>query len=658
MFTTLGLFADTPCPQGHECTLLTCLFSHKSRNFAPKKHVPHAAKASEDDSVHVAKKLKVESDAPSSVQSLEASQRQPLSEVTTSTSTTAPPDLAKQSGNPEQAAPKLLSTTRPVSPPPSTRAGAKSAGQESSVASAAAAPQPLPPRKVPKESLNPRMLPKAPATHAVRSAILTKLHTAIVNLNERLSKDEDSSNKCFVLSRDELVTMALDEEEKVARESPGVYSNVIKLRIVKLMKMDLEEWAKEVMAHLNARYYKIKPVEPTQRAPKPITTGLPAQQEVALVTRLVTPLKGLEEFGYVTKLPTESEIKTAEKGVVESKGWEKCDRCGGRFQVFPGRREDGSLTSGGQCTYHPARPIYPARKKTDRVSHASESYFPCCGESLGTSSGCTKSNTHVFKVSETKRLASILQFKQTPTQPDKDHLEPVCLDCEMGYTTLGLELIRLTAVSWPEGRDLLDVLVKPMGEILDLNSRYSGIFPENYASARPYGSSEAAEDPTVQEVSGKRQSPLQVVESPAAARELLFQLLQPETPLIGHAIDNDLNVCRIIHPTVIDTVLLYPHPIGRLPHRMSLRTLARKFLDRDIQTGGDRGHDSREDSIATGDLVRVKAGELWTRLKAKGWKFEGDALIPPPGQVASDIHAVAMNLGAGLGQKRKNPGMP
>lgn len=642
MFSTVGLFKDIPCPQGQQCSLLNCYFSHDSPGSEAEKHTHHASQSSKDDGVHVAKKRRVEIDASSSIKSTGPHQHGPTSPA---------PELVKRSDDHDEPTPKLLSVTRTVSPPPPARLGPKPADQVAPDGSAVVPLQPvarqLPPRKVPKESLNPRMLPKAPASHAVRSAILTKLHAAITALNEKLAKEKESSNKCFVLNRDELITMALDEEEKVAKESPGVYSNVIKLRIVKLTKMGLEEWSKEVMAHLNARYYKIKPVELTQKPPKPINTGLTIKQEVLLAAKLVTPLEGLQEFGYVTKAPTEKEVEIAKRGAVESKGWEKCDRCGGRFQVFPGRREDGALASNGPCTYHPVRPTYPARNKTDRVTD-SDRYYPCCGESIGTSTGCTKSSTHVFKVSETKRLASILQFETTPAQPDKGHLEPVCVDCEMGYTTLGLELIRLTAVSWPEGRDLLDILVKPMGEVLDLNSRYSGVFPEHYASAKPYDPSKAIDLSGTKENSEQR-TLLQVVESPAAARKLLFGLLQPDTILIGHAIDNDLNACRIIHPTVVDTVLLYPHP-RRLPLRMSLKTLARKLLERDIQTGGHLGHDSREDSIATGDLVRVKVGELWKSLKAKGWLFQGDVLIPPPGQAESDVHRVVSDLG--VGQKR------
>jgi DNA polymerase III epsilon subunit-like protein len=490
------------------------------------------------------------------------------------------------------------------------------------------------------------MIPKAPAPHNVRSAIVAKLHAAICALNGKLEKNAKGPERHLVLSPNELITMALDEEEKVAKENASIYSNIVKLRIVKLSKMNLEDWTTEVKAHLNSRYYKIEPGEQPQ-GPKPFTTGLSAKEEIAISSKLVTPLEGLEPFGYVTRPPTGEETEQARKGALESKGWEKCDRCGGRFQVFPGRREDGLLTTGGQCTHHPGKPLYPPRKRTDHITGPRDAYYSCCNEALGTSSGCTRGETHVFKVSEAKRLASILQFEKTPDQPGKGPQRPVCFDCEMGYTTQGLELVRLTAVTWPEGKELLDILVRPFGEILDLNSRFSGIFPEHYVSAIPYGS-EAPD--TASSAPEMETAPMQVVDSPAAARELLFQHLQPDTPLIGHAIDNDLNACRIIHPTVIDTVLLYPHQAG-LPIRTSLKMLARRHLDRDIQTGGNRGHDSKEDSVATGDLVRAKVLETWKRLKGRGWSIQDGKLIAPPGGENTD-----RALGPGAGQKRKGSG--
>lgn len=676
MFSTLGLFTGVACPQGEHCPLLACMFSHASGSTGVNKASPGTKTTSKLVDTHTQKKLKIQ-ESISITDSSSFPHKAPRLENTAKASASA--------SNPSQELPQRTSNrgssqTLPTPPGASTSPSRSSVkpekGESSSVpiASQTTSSQ-LPPRKVRKESLNPRMLTKAPAPHGTRSAILTKLHSVMVSQNEKLAKSKNTSIKCFTLTADELVTMALDAEEEVAKGSPGVYSNVIKLRIVKLTKMSLEEWAKEVMEHLNTRYYKFPAAAPTPEAPKRIETGLTTKQEIAVVRRLITPLDGLEEFGYVTKAPTEAEVETAKQGVFDSKGWEKCERCAGRFQVFPGRREDGALTTGGQCTYHPNRPIIPPRKKTDNYTGASDPYFPCCSESIGASAGCTKGTHHVFKISESKRLASILQFETTPQQPDKGVLDPVCFDCEMGYTTQGLELIRLTAVSWPEGRELLDILVKPIGEVLDLNSRFSGVYPEHFANAIPYGTSDSTPDPPPRSNQGEeKQKPMQVVESPAAARKLLFQFLQPETPLIGHAIENDLNVCRIIHPTIIDTVILYPAPRGGLPNRMSLKALARRFLSREIQTGGAKGHDSKEDAITTGDLVRAMVRDSWKNYERNGWHFEGDKMVSPPNQEYYYVnrqgsyvpgqgpHGNAKSVEervetGGAGQKRKQPSL-
>lgn len=665
MFTPLGLFKDVPCPQGDRCSLLTCIFSHQEARALPTDEAAFTNTprvTGEDASLKgppAPKRRKVEA-----VDENETGKRKSSTSASNNNESKREQALedaaSRAAGRSSQQTPSrdvrsLQSTVRRVSPPPK-RTGPESGENipRRDASNASGRPTGNLPRQAPKEALNPRMITKAPASHAVRSSILTKLHAAMSALNDQMAKDKDSSKRSLVLSRDELVTMALDEEEKAAKDNAAIYANVIKLRIVKLQKMSKEDWEKEVLTHLNARYYKIEPSQQPKK-PEPFSTGLNAKEEIALASKLITPLTGREKFGYVTKAPTQEEINSAKKGVEDAKGWERCDRCGGRFQVFPGRREDGVLATGGECTYHPGKPIYPPKKPTDHITGGREAYYPCCNETMGTSAGCTKAEHHVFKISEVKRLASVLQFEETPLQPDKGPQPPVCFDCEMGYTTLGLELIRLTAVSWPEGKELLDVLVRPMGEILDLNSRYSGILPEHYVNAIPYGT--PVPKGTTPEDGEVEQPPFQVVESPAAARKLLFDLLQPDTPLIGHAIDNDLNACRIIHPTIIDTVILYPHPRGGLPNRTSLRVLSKRYLDRDIQTGGDKGHDSKEDARATGDLVRVKAAETWKELKRQGWTIKGDKLIAPPGASSEEAKWTAGSggvLGPGAGQKRKD----
>ncbi|KAL5335728.1 hypothetical protein BJX70DRAFT_410263 [Aspergillus crustosus] len=604
MFAPLGLFKDIPCPQGEQCSLMACIFSHREV-VSPQALLPQAQLEEEAVEEPAPKRIKLDP-------------------------TPGKKDTPPQSSSGTTKSTPIRKPAAPVAKPESPRPHSRPPGapkvapvkRESATASSGSS---LPPRQAPKETLNPRMLPKAPATFNVRLAILKKLHSTLCSLNKMLENDKALEDKCLVLTSDELVTMALDEEEKAAKDNPTIYSNIVKLRIVKLSKLSKDDWAKELKEYLNKKYYKLKPIDTQeQKEPKVFTTGLTVEEEIAVAPRLVTPLHGLEEYGYVTRAPSEQEIETAKKGVLESKGWEKCDRCGGRFQVFPGRREDGTLTTGGPCTHHPGKPLYPPKKRTDNITGSREAYFTCCNETLGQSPGCTKGETHVYKVSETKRLASILQFETTPENPDLKTNQPICFDCEMGYTTLGLELIRLTAVSWPQGKKVLDILVRPLGEVLDLNSRFSGVYSEHYTNAIPYTPTPTPARETDPDI--PQDQPLQVVPSPAIARTLLFTHLTPTTPLIGHAIDNDLNACRIIHPTIIDTAILYPHPGGGLPYRMSLRALARRHLDREIQVSG-RGHDSLEDAVATGDLVRVKAGEVWRGLKRDGWCLRGGVIV-------------------------------
>lgn len=198
-----------------------------------------------------------------------------------------------------------------------------------------------------------------------------------------------------------------------------------------------------------------------------------------------------------------------------------------------------------------------------------------------------------------------------------------------------MELIRLTATSWPTGAELLDVLVRPLGAVLDLNTRFSGVKPDDFTKAQPYDPKGLR--PGSQ--SDRTNRELRIVDSPAAARELLFQLLSPSTPLIGHAIENDLNTTRIVHPCIIDTVLLFPAR-GGLPYRRALRTLAKDLLHRTIQVPGLDGHDSKEDAVAAGDLVRVAVGRQWRKLQSKGYKFDAAQLIAP--HTANTAEAKAM----------------
>lgn len=474
----------------------------------------------------------------------------------------------------------------------------------------------------------------APAAHGVRYKLLSFLHSEFARLNTEVSNQsiKDPSLKKLLMSDQELIWMALDREQEVATTRRAIYTNIMKQDVMKYKRMTLDPWVAECTIALQ-RKAAPKAKNPSIGPPIEIKTGLEPDQEAVVLKRLVTPINGLERHGYVSTVPTDDEIKEAQAAVDLSAGWEKCDRCTARFQVFPGRNiETGELASGGKCTHHPGRPYFTERPQGD-ISLVPKKYR-CCEEDVGESPGCTIGTNHVWKTNDHKRLASLWNFVETPPNDKATH-KAVAFDCEMGYTVQGMELVRVTATSWPDGAALLDVLVRPFGEVLDLNSKYSGVFPEDLANAIPWSSDWKA--PTQKE--GERRI-LPIVASPELARGLLFSRINPDTILIGHGLENDLNAMRMVHPRIIDTVLLYPHKRG-LPIRMGLKALMQYNLNRRIQVDTGEGHDSAEDARAAGDLVRLKLQKEWASMQSDGWKlvegvFRQPGWKPEPAQRTSE----------------------
>ncbi|KAI9764235.1 MAG: RNA exonuclease 3 [Geoglossum simile] len=594
MFSSLNLFSAIECPEAQNCRLPRCLFYHSSSLQTANLDGP----ASNCEEPRKKRKTATGDEKPLATLERPVTPRPVRTEVPAKKAVSKPRSSASKAEMKSVQAEVLIPVPKPV--------------------------QAI--REI-KETLNPRQLAKSPAQHNSRLLYVKALHDQYHRLNEEHVGTENGP----LYSAQELITMTLDEEEKFAREKPLIYGNVIKHRIVALRKMSLEDWKKELSAKVTkAKKEALESV--SGKAPEPIITGLSPQEErKLLLSRLVAPLEKLQDYGYVTAAPTEGDIEDARRGVEASDGWEQCDRCKTRFQVFPGRREkDGALTTGGVCTYHYGKALLPPRKRDDAIKGHVEKRWSCCDQPIGLSLGCISAQSHVFKVSEVKRLASVLQFECTPPNPHVPDTAAVCLDCEMCYTVHGLELVRLTATAWLSGEEIVDVLVRPIGPILDLNSRFSGIWPEHLAAAIPFDPALGAPLPQQTQSHSEVPKGTPIVPSPAAARSLLFRHLSPKTPLIGHALENDLNASRIIHPVIVDSALLFPHRAG-LPYRNSLKNLMLRFLERDIQMGdgGKGGHDSREDARAAGDLVRWKVGKEWKKLQTEGYVVKDGIFVPP-----------------------------
>ncbi|RMY53298.1 hypothetical protein D0864_14133 [Hortaea werneckii] len=636
VFSTTTLFKGIPCPEGEKCRLTNCIFAHDLRKkdevqpdapaHAREEPTQKTAAASKEQDEPPSKRRRVIYDKPEEKPPSRADQiRDQLAEIKSHKPSVAPQNVEKTS-NGAKASPASL--TRTVSPPAKTNGTAGKPASANSVVTkpmlndaGSVRPKPMPQ----KVSLNPRLIANDPVGHASRTRYLKLLHEMMANLNKAVHERAKTVQfkDALLLSENEVVLLAVEEEEKIATVNGKVYANVIKNRIGAYKKMTNDSWI-EHLKSLPLVQSKLGTVQKQgsgqpDRA-KPVETGLKPEEELAILPHLVvkdqTPLA---QFDYVPTPPTAEQAAEAAAAVEASKNYEVCERCSARFQIFPHRNDEGQVTTNGPCRHHPLRKAYPQRTKAD--TGPKEPYHPCCQALVG-NLGCTETEHHVFKASTPARMAAVLPFISTP---ENDQPRAIAFDCEMGYTTLGMEVIRVTAVVWPTGEELLDILVRPLGIVLDLNSRFSGVFPEDITNAILYSPTTDQNDHTTPQNPDPNLSspqPLPIVPSPQEARTHLLTYLTPSTPLIGHAIENDLSAIRLCHPTIIDTVLCFPHPRRGLPMRLGLRHLAEKFLQRAIQQGGPgRGHDSLEDARATGDLVRVKVREVWRRLRAEGWGF-------------------------------------
>jgi RNA exonuclease 1 len=205
------------------------------------------------------------------------------------------------------------------------------------------------------------------------------------------------------------------------------------------------------------------------------------------------------------------------------------------------------------------------------------------------------------------------------------------------------ELIRITMVDYFWGGILIDNYVEPDVPMLHLNTKYSGVTWADIKNARRQGN---------------------ILQGKAHARQAIWNYVGPNTLVVGHAVINDLRALKWIHTAVLDSLIMEEvrvkakqaeeaklkeaedarlkeeeekrlkleaesgirvsalqdltemdveaatapkageeKPRVRKPHNLSLKTLAKRYLDRDIQTKGKAGHDSLEDALAARDIV-------------------------------------------------------
>lgn len=239
-----------------------------------------------------------------------------------------------------------------------------------------------------------------------------------------------------------------------------------------------------------------------------------------------------------------------------------CCRCKKDYMVdkkgIPSRKEE--------CIYHPNRK-YRVR---------GEVKYQCCSQD-GTSDGCCIAPCHVYEYVDFENLKGYV--KTLPPEREMEDYGVYSLDCEMCYTTHGLDLTRVTVIN-SNCKVVYETLIKPLHPIIDYNTRYSGITEEQMAEVNT----------TLLEV-----------------QATLLAMFNSKTILIGHSLESDFKALKLIHDTVIDTSVLFPHKMGP-PYKRALRNLSSEHLKKIIQNSVD-GHDSAEDATVCMELIHYKLRE-------------------------------------------------
>ncbi|XP_023945435.2 RNA exonuclease 1 homolog [Bicyclus anynana] len=249
--------------------------------------------------------------------------------------------------------------------------------------------------------------------------------------------------------------------------------------------------------------------------------------------------------------------QTPPKGYVRT-----CCRCKKTYTVD----KKGLPTFKEECIYHP----------NNKYRIRGEVRYQCCSQD-GTSDGCCIASSHVYEYVDFENLKGYV--KTLPPEHDMDDYGVYSLDCEMCYTTQGLDLTRVTVIN-SACKVVYETLVKPLHPIIDYNTRYSGI--------------------TEEQMSEVRTTLLNV-------QATLLTMFNSKTILIGHSLESDFKALKLIHDTVIDTSVLYPHKMGP-PYKRALRNLSSEYLKKIIQNSVD-GHDSAEDATVCMELLIYKVKE-------------------------------------------------
>ncbi|XP_054253609.1 putative exonuclease GOR [Indicator indicator] len=261
------------------------------------------------------------------------------------------------------------------------------------------------------------------------------------------------------------------------------------------------------------------------------------------------------------------------KGPVHDALKRLCCRCGTVYAV----NSSGEHTCEEECNYHSGRVV------EQKVPGGMEKHSSCCERSVG-SAGCQIAKLHVHNGRSDKLEGFVKTLSKS--LPHDGTFGVYALDCEMCYTTHGLELTRVAVVD-AMLRVVYDTFVKPDGKIVDCDRRLSGVTEADLKNTT---------------------TSLQNVQA------VLINLFNEDTILIGHKLEKSFIALKLIHDTVVDTSVVFPHHLS-LPNKRTLGSLIAEYLRKIHQDDDVNGHNSKEEATACMELILWKVKEDNKKMK-------------------------------------------
>lgn len=304
-----------------------------------------------------------------------------------------------------------------------------------------------------------------------------------------------------------------------------------------------------------------------------------------------------EDFEY-SNVKQVTQLSQSYKSMVSSQ--KDCSRCGKGFYVTNG----GDYVTTEPCFYHWG--------KVNRFfdGHQMRHIHSCCNRDYDATmpNGCTANRVHVWTGVSSGMNGPYEGFVRTKKRPGPmpydGNTGVFALDCEMCFTGCGLELAKVSIIR-SDGNLFYESFVRPEREIVDYNTRFSGISEKDLnTNCYSNNSRRASTASNSSSSSTGSNGYTRTVKSLKEVQKDLLKFVFEDTILIGHSIENDLKALKLIHKTIIDTSISFPHYYG-LPYKRSLKSLTKTILKRDIQQH-ETGHCSFEDSRACLELILWK----------------------------------------------------